>query len=604
MSTAAASKNSDSKSDRSGVLVRRLLRDHVRPYKSRIVFALVCMVIVAGATAAMAYLMEPILDEAFQGRDLDALKLISAAVLLVFVVKGFAAYGQSVAMNYVGQRIIADLRARMFGHVIRADLAFFHDHAAGALISRFTNDVNLLNAAVSNALVGMGKNLLTVVFLVALMFYQDWVLALVAFVAFPTAVLPIVHIGRRLRKVSASTQAELGNLTTLLSETIQGARHVKAYGMEAHETRRVTGSIDTVFALIYKATRTRAIASPVMETLGGVAIVGVLLYGGHQVMTEVRTPGMFFSFITALLLAYEPMKRLANLNANLQEGLAAAERIFALLDTRPRVVDRPGAKDLEIRRGRVRLDNVRFAYLPGRPALDGITIDVPAGKTVALVGPSGAGKSTVLNLIPRFYDADAGRVLIDGTDVREVTLATLRAAIGVVSQDISLFDDTVRNNIAYGRPEASLDEIVAAARHAAAHEFIEKLPEGYETRVGGRGLKLSGGQRQRIAIARAMLKGAPILLLDEATSALDTESERQVQAALAELRQGRTTLVIAHRLSTVLSADLIYVIEEGKIVEKGNHAQLLAKGGRYARLYAMQLADDRVAEATARRARA
>ncbi|MEE8444444.1 MAG: ABC transporter transmembrane domain-containing protein [Alphaproteobacteria bacterium] len=604
MSTAAASKNSDSKSDRSGVLVRRLLRDHVRPYKSRIVFALVCMVIVAGATAAMAYLMEPILDEAFQGRDLDALKLISAAVLLVFVVKGFAAYGQSVAMNYVGQRIIADLRARMFGHVIRADLAFFHDHAAGALISRFTNDVNLLNAAVSNALVGMGKNLLTVVFLVALMFYQDWVLALVAFVAFPTAVLPIVHIGRRLRKVSASTQAELGNLTTLLSETIQGARHVKAYGMEAHETRRVTGSIDTVFALIYKATRTRAIASPVMETLGGVAIVGVLLYGGHQVMTEVRTPGMFFSFITALLLAYEPMKRLANLNANLQEGLAAAERIFALLDTRPRVVDRPGAKDLEIRRGRVRLDNVRFAYLPGRPALDGITIDVPAGKTVALVGPSGAGKSTVLNLIPRFYDADSGRVLIDGTDVREVTLATLRAAIGLVSQDIGLFDDTVRNNIAYGKPEAGEDEIIAAARHAAAHEFIEKLPEGYETRVGGRGLKLSGGQRQRIAIARAMLKGAPILLLDEATSALDTESERQVQAALAELRQGRTTMVISQRLSTVLSSYLIYVIEEGKIVEKGNHAQLLAKGGRYARLYAMQLADDRVAEATARRARA
>ncbi len=573
-------------------LVRRLLRDHVRPHFGRIVFALVCMALASAAIAALARLMEPVLDDVFIRKDQDTLYWVASLVFTVFVIKGLATYGQAVTMNYVGLRIIADLQIRMFAHLMRADLAFFHNTSAGSLVSRFINDVNLLRGTVSTALTSIGKDSLTLAFLVGVMFYQDWALALVALFAFPTAVVPVVKIGQRMRRVSASTQVEMGHFTTLLDESFQGARHVKAYGMEAYETSRAAGVVNAIFRLVYKAARTRLASHPIMETLGGVAIVAVIVYGGYQVIGEAKTPGALFSFITALLLAYEPMKRLANLNANLQEGLAAAQRVFAMLDVEPEIQDRPGATPLVIRGGAIRFEDVHFSYAPGRPALNGVSLEVPAGKTVALVGPTGAGKSTILNLIPRFYDA-GGRVTIDGTDLREVTLASLRASIGLVSQEISLFDDTIRANIAYGKLEAGEDKIIEAARHAGAHDFIMALPDGYATRVGGQVVKLSGGQRQRLAIARAMLKNAPILLLDEATSALDTETERQVQRALANLMRGRTTLVIAHRLSTIVAADLIHVIERGRVVESGSHDELLARGQVYARLYATHVAEER-----------
>ena len=572
-------------------LLRRLGREFLRPQAMPIALALIAMGLVAAATAANAWLMEPLLDKIFVDREVGLLWLVAAAVLGIAAVKGAAGYVQSILMYRVGQRVVADIQRALFRRVIGADLAFFHANPTGTLIARFVSDAGLLRNASANVLVGIGKDAITVVFLVIVMFYQDWALALASFVLFPVAVRPIASVGRRMRRATVSTQSEIGQFTTLLDQTFQGARHVKAYGMEAYETARADRLIESMNRLLNRAARIRSATSPVMETLGGIAVSGVILYGGYQVIEGTRTAGTFFSFVTALLLAYQPMKTLANLTANLQEGLAAAQRIFAVLDIEPEIRDAPGALPLTITGGEIRFEAVRFTYPNGGPALTGVDLLVPAGKTVALVGASGAGKSTVLNLIPRFYDTGSGRVSIDGTDVRRVTLASLRGAIALVSQEVSLFDDTVRGNIAYGRFGASEAEIVAAAKAAAADDFIRALPQGYDTLVGEQGIKLSGGQRQRVAIARAMLKNAPILLLDEATSALDTESERQVQAALKALMLGRTTLVIAHRLSTVLDADLIYVIDAGRIVESGTHAELIAQGGAYQRLYALQFAD-------------
>jgi len=573
-------------------LLRRLTREFLARQVMPIALALVAMGLVAAATAANAWLMEPLLDRIFVGRQIALLWVVAAAVLGIAVIKGIAGYAQSILMYRVGQRVVADIQRALFRHVIGADLAFFHANPTGTLIARFVSDAGLLRNASANVLVGIGKDAITVVFLVIVMFYQDWALALASFVVFPIAVRPIASVGRRMRRATINTQSEIGQFTTLLDQTFQGARHVKAYGMEAYETTRADRMIESVNRLLNRAARIRSATAPLMETLGGLAVAGVILYGGYQVIDGARTAGTFFSFVTALLLAYQPMKTLANLTANLQEGLAAAERIFAVLDIEPEIHDAPGAVPLVVAGGEIRFEAVRFTYPNGGPALHGVDLVVPAGKTVALVGASGAGKSTVLNLIPRFYDATSGRVLVDGTDVRRVTLISLRSAIALVSQEVSLFDDTVRGNIAYGRFGASEADIVAAAKAAAADDFIRALPHGYDTQVGEQGIKLSGGQRQRVAIARAMLKNAPILLLDEATSALDTESERQVQAALKTLMRGRTTLVIAHRLSTVLDADLIYVIDAGRIVEVGSHAELVARGGAYQRLYALQFADD------------
>jgi len=577
----------------SWALVRRLVAEHVRPYLWIIGFSLLCMGVAAAATGAMAMYMEQFFDGMLKERDSDKLYLAAAIVFGIFLTKGASTFGQNVSMNWVGQRVIADVQGRLYRHIINADLAYFNDSPTGELISRFTNDVARLRYAVSDALTGVGLHLVTVVFLIAVMFYQDWILASVTFFVFPIAILPIVRIGRRMRKISSESQIELGRFTSFLSETFQGARHVKAYGMERYEAARADTIIEKVFRLYYKSFRTRSASHPIMETLGGAAIVAVILYGGQMVISGGKTPGEFVSFVAAVLLAYAPAKRLALLNASLQEGLAAAHRIFDVLEIKTTITEKPDAKVLDVRDGKIRFEKVTFAYTEGVPALRGVSLTVPAGETVALVGPSGAGKSTIMNLIPRFYDVDTGSVAIDGIDVRDATLESLRANIGLVSQEISLFDDTVRANIAYGRPDAAEEEIIAAAKQAAAHDFIEALPQGYDTQVGGQGAKLSGGQRQRVSIARAMLKNAPILLLDEATSALDTVSERQVQTALTTLMEGRTTLVIAHRLSTVLDADLIYVIDEGRVIESGNHAALIAQDGAYARLYAMQLADDR-----------
>ena len=583
-------------------LMGRLWRESVSQHWRWLVLAVCFMAVMAVSTAFSAWLMKPVVNHVIIARDKDVLWLVSGAILATFVVKGVAGYAQSYLMAKVGLKVIADNQNRLFAHLAHMDLAFFHEHASGKLISRFAIDINNMRVAVSNAITGLGKDFLTLLFLIAMMFRMNLELAVISFLVFPIAVFPVVRLGKRMRKVTANTQEEMGLFTALLNQTFQGIRVVKSYHMEEYEKERIAEIVERVFQLTFKAARTRALSSPIMETLGGLAIAAVILFGGYQIIAKENDPGSLIAFITAFLLAYEPMKRLANLNASLQEGLAGAQRLFEMLDRQPNIHEKPVAADLIVKGGGIRLEDVHFAYVPGTPALDGVTLEVPTSKRVALVGPSGAGKSTILNLIPRFYDTDSGRVLIDGTDISAATFASLHSNIALVSQEIILFDDTVRANIAYGRAGASEEEIIDAARHAAAHAFITELPQGYDTMVGEHGAKLSGGQRQRLAIARAMLKDAPILLLDEATSSLDTESERQVQAAFGKLMNGRTTLVIAHRLSTVVDADLIYMIDRGKVVERGSHAELITRGGSYARLYALQFAKQTVSTETAQAA--
>ena len=576
----------------SGALVRRLAKDQLWPQRGRIGLTFICMVFVAASSAAMIYLLKDVVDQVLVSRDRQMLYLLPGVIITLALTSGIAGYFEAVNMEVIGHRMVANLQRLMYRGMIFSDLQFFNDNSVGRLISRFINDVGMLRYTVAKALTGLVKDSLLVIFLVAILIVHNWFLALLTVVIFPLALYPIVRIGKRMRKISRNTQVETGEMTTLLDETFQGARHVKAYTMEEQETARATSAIEKVYQLSRKSARVQAISRPLMETLGGIALALAILYGGAQVIDGTMTTGELASFLAALLAAYKPMKNIANLNSTLQQGLAAAQRVFNVLDLKPSIDDKPDAVELANIRGDIRFSGVQFRYNAKGAALNGIDLDIPAGKTVALVGPSGAGKSTVLNLIPRFYDANSGSVTVDGHDVRDVTLESLRRGIGLVSQEISLFDDTIRANIAYGRPGASDEQIVRAAVDADAHDFITGLPDGYDTHVGGRGVKLSGGQRQRIAIARAMIKDAPILLLDEATSALDTETERQVQAALARLKRGRTTVVIAHRLSTIIDADTIFVMEDGRIVESGSHSELLARGGAYERLYTLQFAGD------------
>ncbi len=573
---------------RSAPLMRRLWATFVRPHAGWLAVAALAMAIVAATTALTAWLMDPVVDKVFVEQDRSMLWLVGGAVIATFALKSAASYFQDALLARVGQRIVADVQLRLFGHLLEQDIALFQSRSSGGLISHFTFDVQALRQAVSNAVVGLVRDGLSVIFLVMVMVYQDWLLSLIALVVAPLTVVPIQRLGKRMRRVSGDAQARMGELTTLLGQAFQGIRVIKAYAMEGAETRRVGTLIEEIFQLTYRQGRVRAAVQPIIDAFGGIAVAAVIVYGGFRVIEGATTPGAFFSFIAAVLMAYQPLRGLGKVSTTLQEGLAAAERLFALLDRQSAIAEAPDAQMLARAPAEVALRDVRFRYADGTEALAGVSLTAPAGKVTALVGPSGAGKSTVLNLIPRFYDVEAGAVAIAGHDVRSLTLASLRDAVALVSQEIVLFDDTVAENIRFGMPGASDAEVRAAAEAAAAHGFIEDLPDGYETRVGEHGTKLSGGQRQRIAIARAILKDAPILLLDEATSALDTESERQIQAALSRLMKGRTTIVIAHRLSTVQGADVIHAFEAGQVVESGDHRALVQRGGTYARLHALQ----------------
>jgi len=569
-------------------LIKRLFSGYLRPHMRDLISASFFMALAAATTGALAKVIEPVVNQL--GKDLSESYVLGlgGVVIGIFLLRGVATYFHTVIMNRVGQRIVTDVQQQLHRHLLESDLAFFHANASGELIMRLTNDVGIMRQAVGECMTSSFKGGLTLLFLVGVMFYQDWRLSMAAFIVFPVSALFVAQMGGHMRRYARKSQEETGRFASLLSQTFLGMRHVKAYGMEEAEHERVKASTEAVYKLALKGYHVSALVNPMAEFLSGVAIMIVILYGNWQIEAGHTTTGALFSFITAFVLAFDPMKRTAKVNAQLQAGLAAAERVFQILDTTPSVVDHAGAEPLAVSSFDVRLEDVTFRYPDGSTALDRVSIHVPAGKTVAIVGASGAGKSTVVNLIPRFYDIQGGRMTIGAMDVRDATLESLRRHLALVSQETALFDESVRANIAYGRADATFDEIRKAAQDAFADGFIESLPQGYDTVVGESGVKLSGGQRQRIAIARAMLRNAPILLLDEATSALDNESERAVQEALNRLQKGRTTIVVAHRLSTIVEADHIVVMDKGRVAEEGAHAELLAKNGLYARLYGMQ----------------
>jgi len=548
---------------------------------------MLCMLVVGASAAAAAFLVKPALDEIFLNKNADMLMLIPIAIVVIYFLKGVCSYGQTVLMSYIGQRVITDLRAELYNHIQRQALSFFTRNPTGILMSRITNDVGLIQGAVSEAVTSLLKDSFTLVCLVFVIFYRDWQLAIVAMVVFPLTIYPIAKFGEKMRKIATSTQVTMGSLTTLLHETISGTRIVKAFGMEDYENKRFGKENERLFKLTMKSVSVRAISSPFMEFLGGIGIAAIVLYGGYQVIKGASTPGTFFSFLTALIMLYEPVKRLTNVNNTIQQGIAAAIRVFDVMDIVPEIKDKKDAVVLPPISSNIDIRNVSFSY-EDAPVLKNINLGIKAGEAVAFVGMSGGGKTTLVNLIPRFYDVTEGKIFMDGRDIRDVTLKSLRDQIGIVTQQTILFNDTVRNNIAYGDIGKSDEDIIEAAKAANAHDFIVNMPDGYDTVIGEQGAKLSGGERQRISIARALLKDAPILILDEATSSLDTEAEIEVQDALETLMKGRTTLVIAHRLSTIRNADRILVIVNGEIVEEGTHESLLAKEGEYFKLYNMQ----------------
>ncbi|MDZ4163530.1 MAG: lipid A export permease/ATP-binding protein MsbA [Smithellaceae bacterium] len=571
-------------------IFKRLLR-LAKPHWAKFLLAMLCMVGVGASTSSMAFLVKPVLDEIFLEKNQAAIRWLPLMIILVYLVKGLCTYLQHILMSFIGQRVVADLRALLYRRIQIQPLSFFTGNPTGVLISRITNDVSYIQGAVSEAVTSLFKDTFTLAFLIFVVFYRDWQLALVAMLIFPLTVYPIAKFGRMMRKVATRTQVRMGSIVSLLQETISGIRIVKAFNMEEYENKRFSAENEQLFKLTMKTVKVNSISSPFMEFLGGLGVAAIVFYGGYQVIQGTSTPGTFFSFLAALIMLYEPIKRLTNVNNTIQQGLAGAERVFSLIDREPEIKNAPAARELPRISREIQLEGVSFAY-EDEAVLRDINLSIPVGRAVAFVGISGGGKTTLVNLIPRFYEVSSGLVLIDGNDIREVTLESLRAQIAIVTQQTILFNDTLRNNIAYGDIEKSEEDIVRAAKAAYAHDFIMKLPAGYDTLIGEQGVKLSGGERQRISIARALLKDAPILILDEATSSLDTEGEKEVQSALEVLMKGRTTLVIAHRLSTIRNVERIYVLVAGRIVEEGAHEELLARDGEYRKLYDLQFASN------------
>ena len=573
-------------------ILSRIFENYVKKHSRKLIISIICMIIVSATTALNAWMMQPVLDDIFIDKNESLILIIPLAILLIAVVKGISSYIQSVLMSFVGYRLVADLQSDMFGSLIKCDISFFSKTNSGTLISRFLADVGALSRGVHNVIINIIKDFFTLFFLIGVLFYHDWKLACISLLIFPLAIYPISRIGKRLRKISKNTQVGFGFLTKRLTESLQSIKTIKSFNAENVETVKVEKEVENIFQLTYKSSRVNSISRPLMETLGGLAIAVIIYTGGSQVISGTTTPGTFFSFLTALLMAYQPIKSLASLNATLQMAMAAAERIFNIIDTKPLIIEKQNNKDIHLKNDttyNVKFSDVTFAYeSSNKNILSNINLNIKRGEKIALVGYSGAGKTTLLNLLPRFYEIKRGRITINDIDIRDLSFNFLRNHFSLVSQDIVLFDDTIKYNICYGQNNINNKQVLEACKKANCEEFIKKFPKGINENIGEKGVKLSGGQKQRIAIARAFLKNSPFLLLDEATSSLDSRSEKKIQTSLANLMKNKTSLVIAHRLSTIIDANKIILLHNGKVVEIDNHKNLLKKSKIYKNLYELQ----------------
>ena len=565
---------------------------YVRPYRTRFVAAFACSGLVALLSAVYAWLVKPVLDGIFIEKNEELLLVLPLVLLGVALLKAVLSYGVGYLMAYVTNRVIADIRQELFQHLIRMPVGFHDTNTSGRLVSRVVNDVGLMASAASNVLKDIFQNALTFLAMVGVIVYQNWKLAGLSAIVIPLSALTMVRVGKRLRKLATSGQERMGDMSSTLQETLAGIRMVKAFGREEAEAERFKTYNGAFLATTLKSNQVWSIGSSHMEVIGVIGVAGIIWYGGYLVIHEVMTPGALFSFMAAMFMAYTPIRKLAGANNIIQQALAASERVYDVMDLETEQSKDHGTVALAGIRQGIEFQGVSLRYESQTvPALAGVDLSIKSGEVVALVGGSGGGKTTLVSLLPRFYEPTEGRILLDGLPLASYTLRSFRTHIGIVSQEIVLFDDTISRNIAFGYTGAGQSAIEQAAKAAYAHEFILRLPEGYETIIGERGVKLSGGERQRLAIARAILRDPPLLILDEATSALDTESERIVQLALTNLMKNRTTVVIAHRLSTIQNADRIVVLDRGTIVETGSHEELLRKGGMYQRLHAMQFQD-------------
>ncbi len=568
------------------------LLNYVKPHIKRMLLGFLCMVFTAILTALSLWIIKPVIDKILANPDKEQAKyflsILPFVIIIIYALKGITIYCQHYLIDYVGNRIILEMRYSLYAHITNLSMNFFNNQKIGVLIARITNDVSMVQGAIANVMGNIIGSCLNIIGLLGLAFYLNWKLAMISIIVFPLAVYPVIIFGKKMKAAARGYQEKFGNITSILNETFNGIRIVKAFGMEEYERKRFKDELNKIFDYTMRGVRAASMASPIMETIGAIGISALIWYAGTAVIKEELTTGTFFAFIGTLTSLYPQIKKLNDMNNVIQQALSAAERIFSILDLTPDIADTEGVKEITEFNERIEFKDVEFGYIKEKKIINKISFIIKKGQIFAVVGPSGSGKTTLADLLARFYDVDAGEILIDGINIKDIKIQRLRKLIGIVTQETILFNDTVKNNIAYGHKEYEDEKIISAAKAANAHDFIIEMQDGYNTIIGDRGVKLSGGQRQRIAIARAILRNPPILILDEATSSLDSESEILVQEALNNLMKNRTTFVIAHRLSTVQNADNIIVIDKGQIVEQGKHFELIKNNGLYTKLYNMQ----------------